>query len=937
MPNGLQKITPENMENQKKLFLLDAYALIFRAYYAFIANPFKNSKGFDTSTIFGFVNTVDEILRNQKPSHVAVAFDPSGPTFRNELFPDYKANREETPENIRKSIPLIKKILEAYNIPVYMVSGFEADDVIGTLAKNAEKEGFEVFMMTPDKDYTQLVSENIHIYKPKRSGNDAELITLSDVCRIFDVSSPEQVIDILALWGDSSDNVPGVPGIGEKTAKSLISKYGNLDHLYKNLHQLKGKLKENLENFKEQAYLSKKLVTIDLSVPVNFEPERIQYSQPDVKSLLEIFNELEFKSLIRKYTEPGSSVQTARDIHVQGSLFETNVELISTSKNYSDINTINKQYHIVESQKDIIILIENIERQKKFCFDTETTSLMIMEADLIGIAFCLEPHKAYYLPLPDSRTETFDKLEPFRDIFRNEQITKVGQNLKFDIRMLLSYGIQVDGPLFDTMIAHYIIEPEQRHNLDDLANKYLNYNTVKIEELIGSKGKNQGSMRNVPLEKIKDYACEDADITWQLYMILSEELEKNDLTSLAHKVEMPLVYVLAEIENAGVNLNKDSLKEYSVQLLVELEKSERSIFSMAGQEFNISSPKQLGDILFKKLKVSTDAKLTRTKQYSTDEETLAKLADKHEIIGEVLNYRSLKKLLNTYVDALPKLVCSKTGKLHASFNQTVTATGRLSSNNPNLQNIPIREERGREIRKAFVPSDEKSFILSADYSQIELRLMAHMSNDKNLIKAFMANEDIHTATAALIHNVAPESVSREMRSQAKTANFGIIYGISAFGLAQRLNISRSDAKDLIDGYFRSYPDVKKYMDECISIARINGYVTTLMGRKRKLADILSRNSLVRGVAERNAINTPIQGSAADIIKLAMIDIHREIAKNQLTGKMILQVHDELVFDVPENELEQFKTIVKNKMESALELKVPLIVEMGVGGNWLQAH
>ena len=938
MLNGLQRIINDVMENPKKLFLLDAYALIFRAYYAFISNPFKNSKGFDTSTIFGFVNVLDEILKNQKPTHIAVAFDPSGPTFRNEMYTEYKSNRDETPENIKRSVPIIKNILKAYNIPIFEIPGFEADDVIGTVAKMAEREGFVVYMMTPDKDFTQLLSENIFLYKPKKSGNDAEILKVEDICEIFQVSSPLQVIDVLALWGDSSDNVPGVPGIGEKTAKGLISKYGSLDNLYSNLHELKGKLKESLEIFKEQAYLSQALVTINVSIPLLFNAEDVALSEPDRDKLLEIFRELEFRSLIQKYSgSPTLVVKQDVNIPQQYSLFDNKEASLPITPLTTDIHTIKKNYLVLDNNSDIRNFIEEVRSKGSFCFDTETTSLNLNKAELVGLSLCTEPHKAYYLPVPPEKEQALLILEPFKKIFSDIEIMKVGQNLKYDIRMLLCYNLEVAGPLFDTMIAHYLLEPEQRHNLNDLSEKYLKYTPVKIEELIGDKGKRQGSMRDVPIDKIKDYACEDADLTWQLYLILSDELKANKLFSLAREIEMPLIYVLADMENTGVTLNRESLEEFSKQLLKEIEFSEARIYQLSGAIFNISSPKQLGEILFKRLQISSDKKLTKTKQFSTDEETLAKLAHKHEIIPEVLNYRSLRKLLSTYVDALPKLIDERTGRIHTSYNQTIASTGRLSSNNPNLQNIPIRDERGREIRKAFIPNSSNYLILSADYSQIELRLMAHMSNDENLIKAFLDKEDIHTATAALINNIPKNEVTREMRSQAKTANFGIIYGISAFGLSQRLNINRTEAKNLIEGYFRSYPGVKTYMEKCIEFARNDGFVTTLKGRRRKLPDILSRNSFVRGIAERNAINSPLQGSAADIIKLAMINIYNEINARNMKSKMILQVHDELVFEVTEGELASLEEIVKIKMESAIELKVPVTVEIGSGLNWFEAH
>jgi len=921
------------MNNNNTLYLLDAYALIYRAYYAFIANPFKNSKGFNTSTIFGFVNTLDEIIKNKKPDYLGIAFDPQTPTFRNVLYPEYKANRDITPENIRESIPLIKNIINAYNIPAFQIDGYEADDVIGTLAKYAEKEGLKVFMMTPDKDYGQLVSDNISIYKPKRAGNEAEIISKNDICREFMVSDPQQLIDIFALWGDTSDNIPGIPGIGEKTAKTLISQFGNIDILYQNIDTLKGKLKENLLKFKEQAYLSKKLVTIDTNVPLTFNKKILKYSGPEIKKLIEIFSELEFKSFIQKYSNLSNSIPL---IPHQRTLFDVEDQNNNSTNSYT-ISDLTKDYKVLETEDEIINLINIIKAKSYFCFDTETTSLNPNEAELVGISFSVEHDKAFYIPVPPTKNDVIKLLIPFNQIFQNNEILKIGQNLKFDIRILSKYNFEVKGVLFDTMIAHYLLQPEQRHNLDYLAESYLNYNKIKTEELIGLKGKEQGSMRNVPINLIKDYACEDADVTFQLYEILSVELKKNNLLNLFSNLEMPLLFVLAEMENNGIRINTASLNEYAVELNKEINLSEKKIFELAGTQFNISSPKQLGEILFIKLKIASDKKLTKTKQFSTSEETLLKLVDKHEIINEVLNYRSLKKLLSTYVEVLPNLIDKVSGKIHTSFNQTVTSTGRLSSNNPNLQNIPIRNERGREIRKAFVPSGKEFILLSADYSQIELRIMAHMSEDENMINAFLNNEDIHTATAAKIYNVKHDEVSREMRNNAKTANFGIIYGISSFGLSQRLHISRSDATELIDGYFRSYPGVKKYMEKTVQDTRKLGYVTTIMGRKRYLPEINSRNTLTRGMSERNAINTPIQGSAADIIKIAMINIYNEFINNNLQSKMILQVHDELVFEVKRNEIDEIKEIVKNKMESSVKLKVPLTVEIACGENWLDAH
>ncbi len=923
-----------NKESTETLYLLDAYALIYRAYYAFISNPFKNSKGFNTSTVFGFVNTIDELIKNKKPDYMAIVFDPPEPTFRNEIFPEYKANREKTPENIQESVPIIKEVIDAYNIPIFQISGFEADDVIGTIAKKAESFGIKIFMMTPDKDYAQLISENISIYKPKRAGNEAEIIGLEDVRNNFLVSDPMQLTDIFALWGDKSDNIPGVPGIGEKTAKNLIAEYKNIDILYENIDKITGKIKSNLINFKDQAYLSKELVTIKTDVPVNFKLKELEAKIPDIDKLISIFKELEFKSLIQKYSEKENNRQEKA---VQGNLFSTNTHEISNIGLENEIDISGKDYILIDNVVIINEAIKKIENAGFICFDTETSSLNINEADLVGLSFSVTSNEAYYLPIEADFEKAVKTLKNFKDIFENKELLKIGHNLKFDIRILNKYHIDVKGSLFDTMVAHYLLHPEQRHNLNSLADAYLNNTALRIEELIGAKGKNQGNMRDVPIDKIKDYACSDADITLQLYQILNKELKENNLYDLAVNLEMPLVKVLADIENNGVNINRETLAEFAGQLIKEIDSAEKEIFNLAGAEFNIASPKQLGDILFKKLKIDSGGKLTRTKQFSTSEETLSKLIDKHQIISEVLNFRTLKKLLNTYVEALPKLIDPVTGKIHTSFNQTITSTGRLSSNNPNLQNIPVRDERGKEIRKAFIPSSENFVLLSADYSQIELRLMAHLSEDENMIKAFFDKEDIHKATAAKIHNIEPEEVTREMRSQAKTANFGIIYGISSFGLSQRLNISRSDAKDLIDEYFRSYPGVKKYMEKSVQVARDIGYVTTIMGRKRYLPDINSRNAIIRGMAERNAINSPIQGSAADIIKLAMINICNEFKDHKLESQMILQVHDELIFNVKNSELTIVKEIVKNKMETAVKLNVPLIVEMGYGSNWLDAH
>ena len=917
----------------KKLFLLDAYALIFRAYYAFIKRPIMNSKGLNTSAIFGFTNTLDEILKKEKPTHIAVVFDPPSPTFRHHMFKEYKANRLNTPEEIKQSVPYIKEIIKGFKIPILEVNGYEADDVIGTVAKKAEKEGFQVYMMTPDKDYVQLVSENILMYKPRRAGGEADIIGLNEIREHWRVKNPEQVIDILALWGDTSDNIPGAPGIGEKTAKSLIEKYQSLEGLYNNIDQIQGKQKESLIHYKEQIELARKLVTIVTDVPVNFNYEELEVLPADISILAKTFNELEFRTLANRIIESSEQKQP-----IQGSLFNEsfngNSSMIDNGQ--SNIQNIPHEYHLIDNPRGRKELIKKLLNQKKICFDTETTGIEALEAELVGISFAYKAHEAYYVPVPPERSSAEKIIKEFSCVFENEKISKTGQNIKYDIQVLGNYGISVNGTIFDTMIAHYLIQPELQHNMDYLSKVYLKYNPVSIEFLIGPKGKNQMSMRDVDIYEVKEYACEDADVTWQLAQILEKELKKYNLTTLAEKVEMPLISVLAEMEQSGFKINIDNLSNYSYILNNEIDELEKEIYKLANTTFNISSPKQLGEILFEKLKIASNAKKTKTRQYSTSEETLTQLKKKHKIVEKVLEYRALKKLLNTYIEALPKLVSGKTGKIHTSFEQAWVATGRLSSKNPNLQNIPIREEKGREIRKAFVGSDDNHILLSADYSQIELRLMAHMSEDENLIEAFHSGEDIHAATAAKIFGLSIQEVSREMRSKAKTANFGIIYGISSFGLSQRLNISRTEARELIEGYFRSYGKVKEYMDQSIKLAKERGYVETIMGRRRFLKDIHSSNAIIRGNAERTAINAPIQGSAADIIKLAMVNIYRRIKQNYRT-KMILQVHDELIFDVYKPELEEMKRIVRNEMEQAVRISVPLVVDMGTGNNWLEAH
>jgi DNA polymerase-1 len=928
-------------ENQKKLFLIDAYALIYRSYFAFIRNPRYNSKGFNTSAALGFANSLVQLLENEKPEYIGVVFDVSKPTFRHELFPEYKANRQEMPEDLRKSIPYIRKMIEAFRIPIIEMEGFEADDVIGTLAVKASSEGFYTYMMTPDKDYAQLVTEKIFMYKPGKSGNDNEIWGVEEVKQNFELDSPLQVIDLLGLMGDSSDNIPGCPGIGPKNAQKLISEFGSIDGIYQNLEQIKGKQKENLESFEEQVRFSRKLATIILDVPIAFEPERLRMEEPDVQALKGLFDELEFRQLSDRLQLNYSKTKTSARINqpVQGSLFDMPGTTPATQvvSKMETIETTPHQYYLVENEMQRASLRAELSIQPEFCFDTETTGLDPHSSELVCLSFSFRKHEAFCVTFPNNRKEAQTVLDEFREVFSDERILKIGQNLKYDLLMLLQYGIDVKGPMFDTMLAHYLIQPELKHNLDYLCEIYLNYQKIPTENLIGTKGRNQISMRSVPHEKLRDYACEDADLTLRLKDVLASEIEKHGLHDLFTNLEMPLVPVLTDMEMTGVKLDTKSLDLYAVELREQIIALGKEIIGLAGQEFNVSSPRQLGEILFEKLRIDPNAKLTKTKQYSTNEEVLAQLAHKHPIVGKVLEYRGLKKLLNTYVETLPQLLNPRTGKIHTSYNQAITATGRLSSNNPNLQNIPIRDENGREIRKAFIPSDNNHLFLSADYSQIELRIMAALSLDPQMMEAFSNNEDIHAITASKIYQVPVGEVTSEMRRKAKTANFGIIYGISAFGLSQRLNISRSEAKELIDGYFRNFPKVKEYMDKSVEMARNDGYVQTIMGRRRYLNDINSNNAVVRGMAERNAINTPIQGSAADIIKLAMIRIHGEFMKHRLKSKMVLQVHDELNFDVYKPELLKVEQIVKENMETAVQLKVPLTIEMKSADNWLDAH
>jgi DNA polymerase-1 len=927
------------MNTEKRLFLLDAYALIFRAYYAFINRQMFNSKGLNTSAIFGFTVTLEEVIKNYNPTHIGVVFDPPSPIFRHKLYTAYKANREETPEEIKKAVPVIKEIIDGFNIPIIEVEGFEADDVIGTLAKKAENAGFQVFMMTPDKDYAQLVSENIFMFKPKKSGEKPEILGVQEINKIFQTNNPLQVIDIMALWGDSSDNVPGAPGIGEKTAKKLISEFGSLENLFENTGKLKGKQQESILNFKEQIKLAKKLVTIDINVPIKFMEKDFELKNLKKDKLKKIFQELEFRNIADRILNSDRSETKVTQVNQQGSLFnsEPDIEGGNYLADYKTIKTNEHKYFVCDSMEKISDLSSRLSQLDAFCFDTETTDINPLIAQLVGISFSFNLFEAYYVPFPQDKKLALEKLQKLIPLFQDQKILKIGQNVKYDLQVLNNYNIILGGKIFDTMIAHYLLQPELRHNLNYLSESYLIYKPVPIEELIGKKGSEQGNMRDVPLGIISDYACEDADLTWQLYQIFKEKLIQEGLQTLAESVEFPLIKVISDMEIAGISLDTNSLKNYAVQLTEEINQLEKEIFGLAGQEFNISSPKQLGEILFDKLKVSKETKRTKTKIYSTSEEVLLELTDKHPIILKILEYRSLTKLLSTYVESLPKMINPNTGRIHTSFNQAIVATGRLSSNNPNLQNIPVRDAKGREIRKAFISSGPDYILLSADYSQIELRIMAHMSKDENIINAFRNKEDIHLSTASKIYNVPINKVTREMRGRAKTANFGIIYGISAFGLSQRLHISRTEAKELIDGYFRSYPGVKKYMDDIIRIARDKGYVETLLGRRRYLNDINSRNSFVRGFAERNAINAPIQGTAADIIKIAMINIHKKFKNDKLLTQMILQVHDELVFNVYKPELEQVKEIVVKEMENAYPLNVPLIVDTGTGMNWLEAH
>ena len=937
----------------KKLFLLDAFALIYRAHFALSKNPRFTSSGLNTSAIMGFSNTLLEVLKKENPSHMAVVFDTSAPTERHTDFAAYKAHREAMPEDLSAAIPYIVRLIEGFNIPVIFCDGYEADDLIGTLAKKAEKEGFTVYCMTPDKDFGQLVSENIFIYKPARMGNGMEILGVKEILEKWEIDRVEQVIDILGLWGDAVDNIPGIPGIGEKTAKLLIKQYGSIENIIKNSHELKGKLKENVENFAEQGLISKKLATILLNAPVDLDVDALHVDQPNREVLEALFAELEFRTLGRRVFGEDfnvAEVKTGTTKNGQMDLFGGNNLQNDTTENdrndsnpndapvvFKNIQNTTHHYDLADTFEKRASLITLLAAQKSFCFDTETTSLDANDCELVGLSFSIKPGEGWYIPLSIDQTGCQNTLNEFKCVLENPQIGKIGQNLKYDILVLNWYGIHVQGELFDTMLAHYLIDPDSRHNMDLLAENYLQYSPVSITSLIGQKGKNLGSMRDINVELVKEYAAEDADITLQLKNTFEPILKSANAWKLAVEIENPLVYVLADIEREGVKIDQNALVEISKILETDLRQLEKSIYEKAGVKFNIASPKQLGEVLFDKLMLDPQAKKTKTGQYQTGEEVLSRLANKSDIVADILDFRQLQKLKSTYVDALPQMINKKTGRIHTSYNQAVAATGRLSSNNPNLQNIPVRTERGKEVRKAFIPRDKDHVLLSADYSQIELRIIAEISKDENMMEAFVQGHDIHTATAAKVYGISLEEVSSTQRRNAKAVNFGIIYGQSAFGLSQNLGIPRKEAGEIIENYFNTYPGIKKYMNDTMNFARENGYVETIMGRRRYLRDINSANQTVRGFAERNAINAPIQGSAADMIKIAMIRIHQDIIDQKLNSKMTMQVHDELVFDVPKAEIEMMKKIIEDRMKNAIDMKVPILVEVGEGSNWLEAH
>lgn len=931
----------------KRLFLLDAYALIYRAYYAFINNPIKNSKGINTSASYGFTNALYDLMSNEKPTHLAVVFDAEAETDRAVEHSFYKANREAMPEDIRNSIGVIKEIIQAFQIPMLELSGYEADDIIGTIAKQKEKEGHIIYMVTPDKDFAQLVSDKIFIYKPSRQGNGVEIMGVKEVCEKWEIDNPLQVIDILGMWGDAVDNIPGIPGIGEKTAKKIIKDFGSMEGLYENVGQLKGKMKENVINFKEQAFISKKLATIITDVPVEVTDEDLLISEPDKEKLSELFAELEFRTLGKR---------------ILGETFTVNQPVKAASSGQMDLfasfgaprneaieepteNTLGKtientehKYYLLQTDAEIDELIELLNKQTAFAFDTETTGLDVLNETILGISFSIKKQEAYYIPLQENETKTRAILQKLQPLFVNENIEKIGQNIKYDAHILANHGIEIKGKLYDTMLAHYVLEPDLKHNMDYLAETYLGYTPVSIESLIGKKGKNQKSFDSVEINAQAEYAAEDADITWQLSQKFKQLCKENEVDGILDKIELPLIPVLTEMERAGVMLDVNFLNIYSKELNADLLQIRENIFNIAGTSFNMDSPKQLGEILFEQMKIPYKGKKTKTGQYATGEDVLQSFRKEHKIFDEILAYRQISKLVSTYVDALPKLVNENTGRLHTTYSQAVAATGRLSSVNPNLQNIPIRTERGRKVREAFIPRDKNHTLLAADYSQIELRIIAELSKDPVMLEAFKNHQDIHATTAAKVFNVSLENVTREMRSNAKTVNFGIIYGVSAFGLSQQTDLSRTESKEIIDNYFATYPGVKAYMDKNIAFAREHGFVTTMLGRKRILKDINSKNAILRGHAERNAINAPVQGSAADMIKLAMIAIHKEMQRQKMQSKMILQVHDELVFDVLLSEKEALMALVKEKMETALPgLEVPILSEMNTGNNWLEAH
>jgi len=946
------------MSQQKRLFLLDAYALIFRGYYAFIKNPRINSKGMDTSAIMGFMNSLMDVIKREKPDHLAVAFDNGGSQLRNDIFPEYKAHRDATPEAIKIAIPYIQKLLQAMHIPIIEVKGYEADDLIGTIAKQAEKQNYKIFMVTPDKDFAQLVSENIFMYKPARMGNGIEIWGVPEVLEKFEIERPDQVIDFLGMMGDTADNIPGLPGVGEVTAKKLLKEFGTMENLLANTDKLKGKMKENIEANKEKGLLSKTLATILLDCPVVFDEKDYELSTPDVEKTDELFNELEFRRMAEQfdaifkkggtatankpaddaklYKKPQAKNEEQFDLF--GSTIPEDTTEETRHKYYNTLENTEHSYQIIQGDLGLKLLLQNLQNQSSVSFDTETTGLDALHAELVGISFSYEKGKGFYVPFPENQAEAQTLIEKFIPFFENENIEKIGQNLKYDLKILSNYNITVKGKLFDTMIAHYLINPDMRHNMDILSETYLKYSPKSIESLIGKKGKNQKSMRDIELEEIKEYAVEDTDVTLQLKEIFTLELDKTGTKKLFDEIEIPLVKVLADMEKEGIRVDVDFLKSLSKTLDEDIKALENTIFEIAGEKFNLASPKQLGDILFDKLKIGgLKQKKTKTGQYATGEEILSYLATDYPVVKDILDWRQLIKLQNTYVEALPLQVDKITNRIHTDYMQTVAATGRLSSNNPNLQNIPIRTERGKQIRKAFIARDENYTIVSADYSQIELRIIAALSGEENMIKAFQNHEDIHKSTASKVFNVPLEEVTREQRSHAKTVNFGIIYGVSAFGLSNQTSLSRSESAALIDAYYKTYPRLKSYIQEQIEFARENGYVQTILGRRRYLKDINSQNAIVRGGAERNAVNAPIQGSAADIIKIAMINIHEKLTSENWKSKMLLQVHDELVFDVHNSELEKIKPMIKHEMENAFKLDVPLDVDLGAGKDWLEAH